>query len=121
VTHYERTTRARSTGATILTGYADDLGLDPGWSDYEQRFLTQWYNWCETHGCIVGHQTLALARSFASVPEEWCEGCQEVCEARDESAGITRPDTPASASEGHTGTSEGILEARCDTRVSPVA
>jgi hypothetical protein len=35
-----------------------------------------WYNGCETHGAIVGHRTLALARSFAACPEEWCEDCR---------------------------------------------
>jgi len=72
--HYYRTTRSRETGTDVTTGHADDLGLDVG--EYDGTELTRWYNVCEAHGAIVGHQTLALARSFAAVPSEWCEDCR---------------------------------------------
>lgn len=75
---YYRETRSRQTGTTVITGHAVELGLDPGLSDYDGIEHTRWYNVCEEHGFLVGHQTLALARSFASVPNEWCEACQEI-------------------------------------------
>jgi hypothetical protein len=70
MTTYDRTTVARSTGATVWTTSAELMGLDPCGGD------CAWYNGCETHGAIVGHATLRLARSFASCPEEWCEDCR---------------------------------------------
>jgi hypothetical protein len=71
---YYRTTRARSTGTLVTTGHADDLGLDPGSCDDGVEW-TRWYNLCEAHGSIAGHASLALARSSAAVPREWCEEC----------------------------------------------
>lgn len=68
---YFRTTTARSTGLPVTTAHADDLGLDACGGD------CAWYNACETHGAIVGHRSLSLARSFAAAPEEWCEECRE--------------------------------------------
>lgn len=74
---YYRTTRARSTGTPVTTGHADDLGLDRGLSDYDGIEHTRWYNICEPHGMICGHQTLALAKAFAAAPEEWCGDCRD--------------------------------------------
>lgn len=79
---YYRTTRARSTGTSITTASAVDLGLDPGVSEYDDGAeLTRWYTCCDSHGAAVGHQTLALARSFAAVPAEWCDDCRELLSA----------------------------------------
>jgi hypothetical protein len=75
VSRYYRTTRARETGTQVTTGHAVDMGLDPG--EYNGVELTRWYNLCEVHGCIVGHQTLELAKSFAAAPTEWCEDCRD--------------------------------------------
>lgn len=74
---YFRTTRARETGTDVTTAHADDLGLDVGFSDYDSIEHTRWYNACEVHGSIVGHQTLELAKAFASVPTQWCEECRD--------------------------------------------
>ena len=69
-TRYYRTTRSRETGTEVTTAHAEDLGLDPCGG------TCRWYNCCEAHGSIVGHSSLALARSFAAVPTEWCEHCR---------------------------------------------
>lgn len=64
-------TRNRRTGTMIATGH----GTDP-------RILLSvdgdgpWFNICDDHGCIVSHTTLALARSFAAAPDEWCDDCR---------------------------------------------
>jgi len=79
---YFRTTRARQTGTHVTTAHADDLGLDRGVSEYDGMETTRWYNACEEHGSIVGHATLSLAKTFASVPAEWCEECREMVAAR---------------------------------------
>lgn len=36
----------------------------------------RWRTVCEDHGKFVSHSTYALARSWISRPDEWCEGCQ---------------------------------------------
>ncbi len=36
-----------------------------------------WSTVCEAHGEVIGHASLAVARDHASVPEDWCEQCQE--------------------------------------------
>lgn len=36
-----------------------------------------WQTVCEVHNTLVGHPTLALARSHASDPKGWCEECRE--------------------------------------------
>lgn len=74
---YYRITTARETGTEVTTGHADDMGLDRGLSDYDGVEHTRWYNFCVEHGSIVGHQTLALAKAFASCPTQWCESCRE--------------------------------------------
>lgn len=78
---YHRTTRARSTGTHVITGHADDVGLDRGVSEYDGVETTRWYNICDEHGSIVGHQTLALAKAFAAAPEEWCESCRALVDS----------------------------------------
>jgi hypothetical protein len=70
---YYRTTTARETGTQVTTGHAVDMGLDPG--EYNGVEMTRWYNMCEAHGSIVGHQTIGLAKAFASYPKQWCEHC----------------------------------------------
>jgi hypothetical protein len=69
MTSYYRVTTARQTGTQVVTAHADALGLDADGGH------TAWYNVCDEHGHIIGHTTLALARSWASAPLEWCEGC----------------------------------------------
>ena len=33
----------------------------------------RWQTVCETHGTIISHTTLKLAKAFAQVPEDWCD------------------------------------------------
>jgi hypothetical protein len=61
-------TRARSTGTLVLVLDAGPAGLDPDGG--------RWNTVCDDHGSVCSHQTLALARYFASAPEEWCEDCR---------------------------------------------
>lgn len=61
---------ARSTGTLVLVLDAVAAGLE---DDPE----IPWFTVCDDHGGCVGHPTLALARSFASCPEDWCPTCQE--------------------------------------------
>jgi hypothetical protein len=42
----------------------------------------RWVTVCRTHGGVCNHSTLALARSFAAAPEEWCEECREIADQR---------------------------------------
>ena len=72
---YFHSSRSRQTNTLVTTGHADDLGLERGHSEYDGKEYTLWYNVCEAHGSIVGHASLALARSFAAVPKDWCEHC----------------------------------------------
>lgn len=60
----ERT--ARSTGTHV---YLVDRGGSDGWGDW------RWETVCETHGGVCSHETRALAESWLSHPEEWCEDC----------------------------------------------
>ncbi len=68
---YEKTTKARSTGATIYVGPAEDYECDPA---------TPWMTLCETHGACCFHGNLQTARSWAAEPEMWCGDCQDVAE-----------------------------------------
>jgi hypothetical protein len=36
-----------------------------------------WYTICLDHGGLCSHETLALARSWAPLPDQWCPDCQE--------------------------------------------
>jgi hypothetical protein len=69
MSRYRRTTIARQTGRAITVGHADDLGLDADGG------ATRWYTICDDHDQCVGHETLELARSWASEPMTWCEVC----------------------------------------------
>lgn len=74
---YFHSSRARQTNYWVTTGHADDLGLERGFSDYDGIEHCRWYNVCEAHGSICGHQTLALAKRFAASPKDWCEHCRD--------------------------------------------
>jgi hypothetical protein len=67
-TYLRQTTKARSSGAVVELYDTDDplSVFDPEGG--------RWVTICE-HGSLVNHPTLALARSFASAPEMWCEEC----------------------------------------------
>lgn len=59
--------KARSTGATVAVydGTTAEMDTDAG----------RWQTVCETHGSVISHRTIALAKYHAAAPEEWCEGC----------------------------------------------
>jgi hypothetical protein len=63
-------TRARSVGSFVGVYDGIEAGLDVT--------AGRWQTICERHGCIISHETLALARANAPHPEEWCDvdgGC----------------------------------------------
>lgn len=69
-TEMQITTRKnRQTGTHVTVIHADDTGLElePG--------AVVWYTICEEHNQCVGHETKALATSWASEPLTWCEVC----------------------------------------------
>lgn len=69
MTAYLRQRRtARSTGTVVEVYDAEHPGSVFDASE------GRWVTICE-HGSMVAHSTLALARWFAPVPEEWCEEC----------------------------------------------
>ena len=70
--------KARGTGVTVAVFIAAEQGIDAGDDKYAVV--------CETHGAILGRATVALARSFAAVPTEWCGGCQEASVSAKENA-----------------------------------
>lgn len=63
-------TRARSTGTEVGLYASLQAGME---SDPE----LPWCTVCEEHNTLVCHTTLALARSNAPCPEEWCEECRD--------------------------------------------
>lgn len=58
--------RARSTGSVIsvLDNRTNQWSLDGRWITH-----------CHDHGFVCDHETRALAKSWASEPEGWCEAC----------------------------------------------
>ncbi len=56
-------------GATVSVYRADQADLDDT--------AGSWATVCETHGSILNHEALAVARRFAVVPNERCVDCQE--------------------------------------------
>lgn len=66
---FSQTRTARSTGTDITVCTAEEAGADP-----EDG---KWVIICEPHGTIMAVDTLAVARSWAPAPEQWCEDCQE--------------------------------------------
>lgn len=69
-----RWARARSSGTvvSIFDGEAQGLEIEMG----------RWYTMCEDHSVTCPHDLLRVARSFASAPEEWCQGCASIVLAR---------------------------------------
>lgn len=66
--HPYETRRRRRTGTEVTVCHGADEGLDT--SDPAGA----WYTICE-HGTLIAHATLALARSHAPEPDQWCEEC----------------------------------------------
>ncbi len=74
--YLRQTTTARSSGAVVeLYDTEDPLSVfDPEGG--------RWVTIC-SHGSLVNHPTLALARSFASAPETWCGECADAVEVKE--------------------------------------
>lgn len=68
---------ARSTGTLVLVADGEKQGLDT------EDGAMPWYTICDDHGGVCSHETLAVAREWASAPEEWCPYCQDERDARE--------------------------------------
>jgi hypothetical protein len=64
------TTTNRETGTVIELGLTEDFDLDPSQG--------KWSTVCATHGEVLMYDTLAVARSYAPHPSEWCSECATV-------------------------------------------
>jgi hypothetical protein len=68
------TRKVRAFPRPIVSLYeAGPAGLDVG--------CVPWATVCETHGTMVGHDTLEQARRGLASPFEWCADCQDAREA----------------------------------------
>jgi hypothetical protein len=56
--------RVRATGTHVSLIYSWDADPDQPWETV-----------CEEHGGVCSHQSRAVATSFMSCPDEWCEDC----------------------------------------------
>jgi hypothetical protein len=63
--------RARQTGLFVGIYHNEQAGLD----DDEGR--APWSTVCESHGHVISHETLALAKFHAADPKGWCQQCGE--------------------------------------------
>jgi hypothetical protein len=50
-----------------------DIGVYDGRAADMDTAAGHWQTVCETHGTIISHATLKLARAFAATPEDWCD------------------------------------------------
>ncbi len=69
---------ARSSGALVLVLDGEPAGLDTEGG--------RWQTLCDDHGSVCSHDTLALARSWASCPEMFCDDCAGIVRACNELA-----------------------------------
>lgn len=58
---------SRETGRRVGLYHAEQAALDAD--------SGPWATICETHGTILNHRKLALARAHLANPEGWCEIC----------------------------------------------
>jgi len=70
---YRAHTRARSTGTTVILVDAYEQGLES-----PEMGGDRWFLICDEHAGCCGWSVQSDARSFMSVPEQWCPTCQEV-------------------------------------------
>jgi hypothetical protein len=66
--------KARSTGTQVSIYRADQAGLD------DDNGKMPYSTVCETHGTVICHESLKMARSHVAQPEHWCDaegGCIE--------------------------------------------
>jgi len=62
---------ARTTGTKVGVYNAEQAGMDDG------DGALPWVTVCEAHGALINHETLALAKYHAVMPQDWCGSCQE--------------------------------------------
>lgn len=62
--------RNQQTGTHVIVKRADSLD-DPAGT---------WETVCQEHGQVCAHETLTLARLFASSPLDWCERCMNAAD-----------------------------------------
>lgn len=61
--------RSRITGALVGVYNSEQAGLEDDPS-------CAWMTVCESHGTLVGHASLRLARDHSADPEGWCQFCR---------------------------------------------
>ncbi len=64
--------KAQSTGLLVGVYNSTQAGLDAAVG------ACAWSTVCEVHSTIIGHATRRWALDWASVPEQWCEGCKGI-------------------------------------------
>ena len=69
------TRKNRQTGTMITVVSEKEAHLDPD---------LKWWTICEDHYRLVGHDTKALAISWASEPSTWCNDCYWIAFKRSE-------------------------------------
>lgn len=72
---YRSAAFARETGTLVVVLRDDAEECGPG---------LRWVTLCDDHSHLVGHETLADARSHASNPLGWCEACMGVAPGEDD-------------------------------------
>lgn len=73
---WRQTCAARTTGRPVSIYDGKVAGMDTEGG--------RWQTVCEDHGYIVSHETIALARHHAPVPNEWCGHCMDPDNCPDE-------------------------------------
>jgi len=71
--------RNRATGNVVGIYDCEQSGVDGG-VQCDTDKPNPWATVCEKHGHIVGHRSLAVARSHAADPLGWCDSCREQAE-----------------------------------------
>lgn len=74
--YLRQTTTARSSGAVV------ELYDTHHPHNVFDSSSGRWVTIC-SHGSLVNHATLALARLFAPAPEQWCEECADAVEVKE--------------------------------------
>jgi hypothetical protein len=65
--------RNRTTGTLVGLYDGEPAGMDTEGG--------RWQTVCEDHGTICSHETMKVAESFLSHPQNWCEDCSAIEEA----------------------------------------
>lgn len=68
--------RSQANGNLIGIYNCEQSGIDGG-VQCDTDKPNPWATVCETHSQIIGHRSLAVARSHAADPLGWCDSCRE--------------------------------------------